>query len=107
MEEFAEQVIAGVQKAVDKSVPWAKPSAQAQAWWTLQCAEAVHKAKRLRSEWKAHPNNEKWDTYLKAVDQKGKIISKAKRSFFRREMHSVSSAQQLLIKIAKWARLRS
>ena len=50
VEEFAEQVIAEVQKAVDKLVPWAKLSAQAQAWWTLQCAEAVHKAKRLRSE---------------------------------------------------------
>lgn len=41
------------------------------------------------------------------MNSKGKVIAKAKRAHFRQEMHKASSAQGLVWKIAKWARLRS
>lgn len=64
----------------------------------------VRETRKLRRAWDRdrHPNA--WYAYVKWCARKKKIISKAKRTEFRRAVAEAAESQEGVWKLAKWAR---
>lgn len=107
IDAYVSEIHNTIQKAIEKSVPWARPSQRAKIFWTPQCSEAVEQAKRRRNDWKALNTEATWRAYCEATDAKGKIIQKAKTAAFRKTMHEICTAENPMWKMAKWARTKS
>ncbi|OQD84460.1 hypothetical protein PENSOL_c124G09929 [Penicillium solitum] len=72
-----------VQRGAHESTPWAKPSPCANPSWTKYCGEAVKHSRRMFRLYLATHNEEDWETYRLARNQKGKVIKAALRCGFR------------------------
>lgn len=107
IEKYAADIQAAIQKAVDTAVPWARPSGYAKDFWTPQCTEGVERARRRRAEWLQTGTEEAWEDYTQATHTKSTIIRKARRAFFRAQIHEMSDNPASIMKIAKWARTKS
>lgn len=64
---------------VDQTVPWAKPSDWSKPFWSKECNTTMENTRRLWKIWSTTRHQEDWRIYMKANDQKQKIIDKAKR----------------------------
>jgi hypothetical protein len=96
-----------VQRGVQESTPWAKPSPHANPSWTKECGEAVKHSRRMFRKYIATHSEEDWQTYKLARNQKGKVIKAALRRGFRSFIEeAVDQGPQGLWRVAKWARSR-
>ena len=93
-----EDIIKTYQEAIDKSVPWARPSEYARSWWSDECAEAIKRAGRSRRE---APDTEE---YRELVKEKKRVVRTAKTIHNRRMVHEASITNNGIWKLAKWAR---
>ncbi|KAJ6020305.1 hypothetical protein N7499_003588 [Penicillium canescens] len=96
-----------INRAVDESTPWARPSQYANPSFTGECREAVKETRRLFRRYIATHNEEDWEVYKLARNQKGRIIKRALRSGFREFVkEAISQGPQGLWRMSKWARNR-
>lgn len=72
-----------VQRGVQESTPWARPSPQANHSWTKDCGEAVKHSRRMYRQYLATHGEEDWQVYKLARNQKGRVIKAALRRGFR------------------------
>ena len=94
------QIHKAYQQAIDKAVPWAKPSQFAESFWTPECTEAVHYARQLR---RTRPDSQE---YREAVKHKRKVVRTAKTLSFRTKIHEATEDTKGIWRLAKWARTR-
>jgi hypothetical protein len=91
-----------IQRGVQDSTPWAKPSPHANLLWTKECGEAVKHSRRTFRRYLATHNEEDWQTYKLARNQKGKIIKATLRRGFRNFIEeAVEQGPQGLWRVAK------
>lgn len=107
IETYAENIQKAIQKAINMAVPWARPSNIAKDFWTTQCTAAVQQARRRRQKWQKQASIESWKLYLDAINTKANIIKKARKAFFRTQIHELSQNPKAILKLAKWARTKS
>ena len=88
-------------QAIDKSVPWTKPSKFANSFWTPECTEAVHYARQLRN---TRPGSQE---YKNAVQTKRKVVRTTKTLYFRSKIHEATEDAKGIWRLAKWARTKS
>ncbi|OQE08718.1 hypothetical protein PENFLA_c128G08495 [Penicillium flavigenum] len=107
IDDVVNHLIEIVQRGVQESTPWAKPSPHANPSWTKECGEAVKHSRRMFRKYIASHNEEDWQTYKLARNQKGKVIKAALRRGFRSFIEeAVDQGPQGLWRVAKWARNR-
>ncbi|KAJ6003542.1 hypothetical protein N7522_006234 [Penicillium canescens] len=96
-----------INRAVEESTPWAKPSQYANPSFTGECREAVKETRRLFRRYIATHGEEDWEVYKLARNQKGRIIKRALRSGFREFVkEAINQGPQGLWRMSKWARNR-
>ena len=105
--QYARDLTGGIQGAIDRAVPWARPSPRAKDHWTQECSDAVAHARSCRAEWKRQGTPDAKKRMYKATDKKGKVIQKAKTAFFRAQMHRASDDPSAIWKLAKGATTRN
>ena len=107
IDDAVDHLIETVQRGVQESTPWARPSAQANPSWTKECGEAVKHSRRMFRQYLATHSEGDWEIYRLARNQKGKVIKAALRRGFRSFIEeAVDQGPQGLWKVAKWARNR-
>ncbi|EED20831.1 hypothetical protein TSTA_040250 [Talaromyces stipitatus ATCC 10500] len=75
---------AAIRKAVDQSVPWARPSAWSNPDFTPECKEAVRTCRQLRRQFSNTHNPWIWRAYLRARNKKKRLVKKSLRLGHRR-----------------------
>ncbi|KAJ6176718.1 hypothetical protein N7485_003632 [Penicillium canescens] len=107
IDEAVEHFIDIINRAVEESTPWARPSQYANPSFTGECREAVKETRRLFRRYIATHSEEDWEVYKLARNQKGRIIKRALRSGFREFVkEAINQGPQGLWRMSKWARNR-
>src|SRR6201996_3284920 len=76
-------LIRAILKAIKASTPLKATSPFAKPFWTQKCSEAVRLTRRLRRIYTSFPSEVNWLEFTKQRNLKGKILSKAKRSYYQ------------------------
>jgi hypothetical protein len=93
---------------IDKSsVSWAKFSSEIKFFWNEECVEIVTTARRRRRKWTTLHIEKIWRNYLKASNEKKKIITKEKKIEFRQAFRIICDSSSNLWRLTRWARTRS
>uniref|UniRef100_A0A093V209 RNA-directed DNA polymerase from mobile element jockey n=1 Tax=Talaromyces marneffei PM1 TaxID=1077442 RepID=A0A093V209_TALMA len=96
-----------IRHAIDKTVPWARPSEWSNPYFTLECKEAVRTCRRLRRIHSDTHNPWIWRAYLRARNKKKRLVSKSLRLGHRCRVQQATEKGPLgLWRLAKWARTR-
>ena len=107
IDEAVEHFIDIINRAVEESTPWARPSQYANPSFTGECREAVKETRRLFRRYIATHSEEDWEVYRLARNQKGRIVKRALRSGFREFVkEAIGQGPQGLWRMSKWARNR-
>lgn len=107
IDDAVEYLMETVQRAVQESTPWARPSAWARQGWTTECTEAIETTRHLFRRWKRTETQEDRDEYKSARNRKGKVIKQATRQGFRQWVEgTIKDGPRGLWKVSKWARNR-
>jgi ribonuclease HI len=103
----ADHFIEVINRAVEESTPWAKPSQYANPSFTGECRQAVKETRRLFRRYVATHSEEDWEVYKLARNQKGRVVKRALRAGFREFVKdAISQGPQGLWRMSKWARNR-
>lgn len=73
-----------IQRGVQESTPWARPSSWAKPSFTPECREAIKATRTLRRRYTTSQNDNDWQEYTSARNRKGKVIAKASRAAYRK-----------------------
>ncbi|EEA25056.1 reverse transcriptase, putative [Talaromyces marneffei ATCC 18224] len=96
-----------IRHAIDKSVPWARPSEWSNPDFTPECKEAVRTCRRLRRQHSETHNPWIWRAYLRARNRKKRLVSKSLKLGHRRRVQQATEQGPIgLWRLAKWARSR-
>ncbi|OGE48027.1 hypothetical protein PENARI_c033G04144 [Penicillium arizonense] len=96
-----------INRAVEESTPWARPSQYANPAFTSECRQAVKETRRLFRRYTATHSEEDWEIYKSARNEKGRVIKKALRTGFREFVkEAIDRGPQGLWRMSKWARNR-
>jgi hypothetical protein len=107
IDSAVDQLITVVQRGVEESTPWAKPSPQANRAWTKECGKAVQDTRRAFRKYISTHLPEDWEAYKLTRNQKGRIVKRALRRGFRNFIEeAIDQGPQGLWRVAKWARNR-
>ena len=107
IEQTTDHLVEVLRQGIERSTPWARPSAYSNPDFTPRWREAVKKARQLRRRWKTTGTSEDWEAYAKARNQKGRIVSKDLQQGHRKRVEDVTkSGTTGLWRLAKWARTR-
>ncbi|RAO74375.1 uncharacterized protein BHQ10_010387 [Talaromyces amestolkiae] len=100
-------LIQTVQYAIEQSIPLANPSEWSNPDFTPECNEAIRTCRRLRRQVSNTHNPWIWRAYLRARNQKKRVVSKALRQGHRRRVQEVTERGPMgMWRLAKWARSR-
>ena len=93
-----------LQEVINAAVPWARPSKYAKPFWNDDCSVITKETRRLRRVWTNSRDLSDWLTYTKSNHRKQKVIQKAKRLSFRKEIEKATESSMGLWRLAKWAK---
>ena len=96
-----------LQEVIETSVPWARPSKYAKPFWNNECSVITKETRRLRRIWSNFRDISDWITYPKSNYRNQKIIQKAKRLSFRKEIEKATESPTGLMRLAKWVKDKS
>ena len=96
-----------LREVINATVPWARPSKYAKPFWNDECSVITKETRRLRRAWTNSRDLSDWITYTKSNHRKQKIIQKAKRLSFRKEIEKATESPMGLWRLAKWAKDKS
>lgn len=107
VDAYVREMTSALQAAIDSSVPWAKSSPLAKPFWDEECERAVKDARKARRKWNEDHTEESWEAFGEACKVKKKIIARAKRGEFRRNMREATESPEKIWKLARWAKNKS
>ena len=96
-----------LQGVINAAVPWARPSKYAKPFWNDDCSVITKETRRLRRVWTNSRDLSDWITYTKSNHRNQKVIQKAKRLSFRKEIEKATESSMGLWRLAKWAKDKS
>jgi ribonuclease HI len=106
LDNYTKGVAEAISKATAKVLPLTQHSPKAREWWDDTCAHAIAETKRLRRVSSRNGDEESWEAYRIARNQKTRIIKKALRQAHRDRVEEAAGSIESLWKLAKWARTR-
>ncbi len=83
MKVFANFIQSSIHKVIDATVSWTKFVSKSKSHWNQKCVDVVSTAKRKRRVWSTMRTEQSWQKYLKATNEKKKIIARKKKIKFR------------------------
>jgi hypothetical protein len=107
IENYALQIQCCILRSIKSFVSWTKFSSEIKFFWNEKCVEIVTTARRRRREWTTLHIEKIWRNYLKASNEKKKIIIKEKKIEFRQTFRIICDSSSNLWRLARWARTRN
>jgi len=115
IDSVVEHLVDVIQQGVQKSTPWARPSAWAKPGWTPECTHIIKETRQAFRRWKKVRQRPYLDTdveelhekYRSCRNRKGKVIKKALQNGFRSWIQdTIKGGPRGLWRVSKWARNR-
>ena len=106
LDRYVEDVVMAIKKAIEKAVPFTRPSDRVREGWTEECKVALTEAKRLKRLHSQHNSDDSWAAYCAARNYKARTIRKALRNAHRDRIEQASQTPEVLWRLANWARTR-
>ncbi len=88
IEVFANFIQSSIHKAIDAAVSWTRFVSKSKSHWNQKCVDVVSTARRKRKVWSTMRTKQSWQKYLKATNEKKKIITREKKIKFRQTFKS-------------------
>jgi Ribonuclease HI len=108
IDDAVDHLMEVVQRGVQESTPWARPSRWANPAFTPECREAVKTTRQLRREYVRSQGLGEWAAYTLARNRKGKVIARANRARYRTWVKEITEeGPKGMWKVGKWARNRA
>ena len=107
IDAYLHQIILALQKVVEQTVSWRKPSPKARSFWNSDCAKFTKTAKRLRCKYESSRSTNTWEDYQQAQLIKAKAIQRAKTLYFRECVHEAAISKKRVWRLVKWAKNHS
>lgn len=107
IDEAVEHFMDIINRAVEESTPWARPSQYANPSFTGECRQAIKETRRLHRRYMTSHDEEDWEVYKSARNEKGRVIKRILRAGFREFVkEAIDQGPQGLWRMSKWARNR-
>ena len=97
-------LLRAIEMAIDIAVLLKRGSPHDKGFWTQECRNEVLYTRQLRRLYTHQPTIETWNLFRRQRNRKGKILSKAKRAFFRKRIEELSVLEPW--SPYKWAKKR-
>ena len=101
IDNYITKLLQTLKEATERFTPWAKLHERTKSRWSRKCINIIKKIKRLRRECRTFCE---WQMYVKACDQKDKIIKQHKKNSFRAAMQVSENFSKQFFEIAKWVK---
>ena len=106
IDEYVHMLINALKAGIDASTPWSNPSPLSVPGFNQDCKEICTEVQRLRRRWQQTRNEDDYEVYRVARNNKSRLIQKALRNTYRQRMEQASTAEAGLWKLVKWAKNR-
>jgi hypothetical protein len=107
IEAYALEIQQCVLRSIEIFVSWANSFFEIKLFWNEKCAEAITTTRRRRREWITLHIEKTWRNYLRASNEKKRIIAKEKKIEFKQVFRIISDSSSNLWRLIRWARTRS
>jgi hypothetical protein len=107
IEDYALKIQQCVLNAIEFFVSWANFFSEIKLYWNEKCADAVTTTRRRRREWTILHIEKAWRNYLKASNEKKRIIARKKKIEFKQVFRTICDSSTSLWRLARWARTRN
>jgi hypothetical protein len=107
IEVFANLIQSSIHKAIDAAVSWTKLVSKSKSHWNQKCVDAVSTTRRKRRVWSTMRTEQSWQKYLKATNEKKKIIAREKKIEFRQTFRFFINSSSRLWRLIVWAKNRN
>ena len=101
IDRYIEDLTRAIQYAIKGSVPLKKGSTHDKGFWTTSCYEAVKITRYMRRQYTREPTEQNWQLFTRQRNRKGKILSRAKRDYYRDRLRETQECPWNLFKWAK------
>ena len=101
IDRYIEDLTRAIQYAIKGSVPLKRGSTHDKGFWTTSCYEAVKTTRYMRRQYTREPTEQNWQLFTRQRNRKGKILSRAKRDFYRERLRETQETPWNLFKWAK------
>ena len=93
-----------INKAIDIAVPYKRGSPYDKGFWTQECRNEVLYTRYLRRLYTDYHTIEYWNLFKRQRNRKAKVLSRAKRAYFRKRIEELSILEPW--SSFKWAKKR-
>jgi hypothetical protein len=107
MKIFANLIQSNVHKAIDAVVSWTKFVSKSKSHWNQKCHDVVSTARRKQRVWSTMRTKQSWQKYLKATNEKKKIIARKKKIKYRQTFKSFINSSTRFWRLIVWAKNRN
>jgi hypothetical protein len=104
MKVFVNLIQSSIQRIIDATVSWAKLVSKSKSHWNQKCVDVVSTTRRKRRVWFAMRTEQTWHEYLKATNEKKKIIARKKKIEFRQAFRSFIDTSFEFWRLIAWAK---
>lgn len=104
IDAYLDSLLRGLNEVVELTVPWAKPPQRVKSFWNEDCNRAVSAAKGRTRHYQNSRSERSATNMRRAIQERDKILSKAKALHFRNGVHKAAQSPKGIWKLDKWAR---
>ncbi len=107
IEVFANLIQSSIHKTIDAAVSWARFVPKSKSHWNQKCVDVVLTTRRKRRVWSTMRTEQSWQKYLRATNEKKKIIARKKKIEFRQTFRFFINSSSRLWRLVVWAKNKS
>jgi hypothetical protein len=106
LDAYVQEIVDAIQGAIDKAIPYTRPSDHVRQGWSEECSAVLAEAKRLKRVHSQRHTDESWEAYRAARNHKARTIKKALRNAHREQVEQAAKSPEALWRLVKWAKTR-
>jgi hypothetical protein len=106
LDAYVQEIVKAIQGAIDRAIPYTRPSDHARQGWSEECSAVLAEAKRLKRVHSQRHTDESWEAYRAARNHKARTVKKALRNAHREQVEQAAKSPEALWRLVKWAKTR-
>lgn len=106
IDEFVSTIVNALDAGIEASTPWSNPSPRSIVGFDQECKDICTEVQQRRRRWQRTRQDDDYEAYRQARNQKGRHIQKVLRDTHRQRVEEASASQAGLWKVVKWAKNR-
>jgi hypothetical protein len=95
IEDYVLQIQRIILSSIESTISWTRFSFEIKFFWNEKCAKTVTTTRRRRRKWSTLHIEKIWHNYLRALNEKKRIISKEKKSSSKRRFASYAIRRRI------------